>query len=159
MEGGTAFISYTPIFNKTQSQETSFWGVTDIVIYRDKLLEESSLHTEEKGYRFALKGHNGQGDNGAVFWGDEAIYNDDPVKINVELPYGNWILAATPIKGWSNFFDEEKFLIIILIVASTIISILIWILSKAILKIRQNEQELQAIFESMNSLVKKIKMN
>lgn len=153
VEGGMAFISYTPIFDKTKSHENNFWGLTDIVIYKDKLLEESSLHTEEKGYRFALKGHNGEGDNGAVFWGDEAIYNDDPVKINVELPYGNWILAATPIKGWNNFFDQEKFLIIILIIASTIISILIWILSKAILKIRQSEQELQAIFESMNSLV------
>jgi sensor domain CHASE-containing protein len=37
VEGGTAFISYTPIFDKTKSLENKFWGLTDIVIKKNSL--------------------------------------------------------------------------------------------------------------------------
>ncbi len=70
VEGGMAFISYTPIFDKTSSSDNNFWGVTDIVIYKDKLLEEAHLHTEEDGNLFSLRGYNGQGETGVVFLGD-----------------------------------------------------------------------------------------
>lgn len=153
VEGGIAFISYMPIFDKTSSNEDNFWGVTDIVIYRDQLFSEAKLIEKEDGFKYSLMGKDGRGDSGAIFWGDESVFQSKPERVSVELPYGNWILAAAPEKGWNKYIDQDKFLLYILIIASTIISILIWILTKVVFTNRQNEIELQAIFNSLDSLI------
>lgn len=153
VEGGTAFISYTPIFEKRKGTESPFWGMTDIVINKSSLLNEAKFFTPSGGYEFALKGYNGLGENGAIFWGNGDIFNRNPVKINIELPIGNWVLAAIPEGGWNQFPDQDKAISIILFVSSLIISILVWLFSKALIKLRNNEKELLAIFGSMDNVV------
>ena len=158
VEGGVAFISYTPIFDKTKP-DNPFWGVTDIVIKKQSLFNETSLTEVGNGYAYALKGYNGTGDNGEVFWGNADIFNQNPVKINIELPIGNWVLAAVPEMGWKQFHDQDRSLVSILFVSSFIISFLLWLILRAVLKIRQNERELKAIFASLDSLVIEVNRN
>lgn len=67
VEGGSAFISYTPIFNKLESLNNSFWGITDIVIKEESLIREAKISLAENGFKFALKGYNGTGNKGAIF--------------------------------------------------------------------------------------------
>ena len=55
VEGGIAFISYTPIFSKTTYASSKFWGVTDIVILKEKLFNEMKLFTSDSNYYFALR--------------------------------------------------------------------------------------------------------
>ena len=153
IEGGVAFISYTPIFDKTTSEQNKFWGVTDIVIYKDKLLEQANLNEHESGFLFSIRGYNGLGEKGAVWWGNEMVFNQNPVTVNIDLPYGNWVLAAVPEIGWSSYLNQDKVLIILLIMSSLIISILIWFTSISIIKVRENEQELNAVFHAMDSLI------
>ena len=153
VEGGIAFISYTPIFDQTQETKNIFWGVTDIVIRQNSLLNEATLFPEEYGYKFALKGENGSGENGRVFWGDPGIFVNNPVNVNINLPIGSWVLAAVPSKGWTKYDDQNKVLYFILLFSALIISILIWLFARALLQIRHNEKELKAIFASMDSLV------
>jgi PAS domain S-box-containing protein len=153
VEGGIAFISYTPIFDKITRQEETFWGVTDIVIYQDRLLEQASLQTLESGFKFALRGFNGQGNEGAIWWGDPDVFDQNPVTVNIDLPDGSWVLAAVPEIGWSSYYNQDNVLLVLLISSSFIISILIWLFSNSMVKIRKNEQELNAIFKSMNSLI------
>ena len=153
VEGGIAFISYTPIFDKTNQNEEQFWGVTDIVIEQNSLFKEAGLKHQENNYLLALRGTNGTGNEGNVFWGDENIFENNPVTIDIDLPIGNWILAAVPQEGWEKYADQDKTLFIILLFSTIIISILIWLFSRAILKIRYNEKELKAIFASLDSLI------
>ncbi len=153
VEGGIAFISYTPVFDKTTTDTNTFWGVADIVILKDKLFTEAGLEIEEDGYLFALKGYNGLGNDGAIFWGNESVFKNDPVYITIDLPTGSWILASVPVKGWGSYFDYDKNLYYILLFGSIVISILIWLFSKAMIKIKRKEVELRAIFNSMDTLV------
>jgi len=153
VEGGIAFISYTPVFSKFNDQEDKFWGVTDIVIYQDKLIKLAMLNESDAGFLFAIRGFNGMGNEGAVWWGNEKVFEQDPVSINIDLPYGNWVLAAVPEIGWSSFLKHDQVLLTLLIITSFIISILIWFVSKAVAKIKRNEEELSAIFHSMDSLI------
>ncbi|RXP63570.1 PAS domain S-box protein [Lutibacter sp. HS1-25] len=153
VEGGSAFVSYTPIFNKKYNELNDFWGVTDIVIKKDKLLEEAGLNNKEAGFIFSLRGYNGTGKNGSVFWGDASIFNKNPVITAINLPIGNWELAAIPIVGWDNYLDQDKALLTILIISIFIISLLILIISKALLKIRYNEREMKAILNSIDSVI------
>lgn len=153
VEGGIAFISYTPIFNKTNNNEKHFWGVTDIVIKQNSLFNEAKLESSESGYNFALKGYDGTGKDGDVFWGNGEIFEDNPVTINIDLPIGNWVFAAVPSRGWHLYSDQDKTLFIILFISALIISFLIWLFSKALLRIKNNEKELKAVFESLDSLI------
>lgn len=153
VEGGIAFISYTPIFDKTTSKINDFWGVTDIVIYQDKLLEEAALVERESGFLFSLRGYNGSGKEGAIWWGKESVFDQNPVTVNIELPYGTWVLAAVPEIGWSSYLNQDRVVLFLLIFSSFIISILIWLISRSLVKIKENEQELSAIFHSMDSLI------
>jgi len=153
VEGGTAFISYTPVFYKTKLGDEQFWGVTDIVIKYNELLNEAGLKVQQHGYRYALRGTNGDGDNGDVFWGDSRIFEQNPVTVSVELPIGNWVLAVVPENGWKHFVDQDKTLVVSLLFSALIISLLIGLVVNAFSKIRRNEKELKAIFASLDSLV------
>lgn len=158
IEGGTAFISYTPIFNKTEEPNT-FWGITDIVIKKERLIKEAKISLEENGFKFALKGTDGTGAKGPVFWGDSTIFKNEPVTISVNLPIGNWVLAATPTNGWNSYLDQDKTILYILFISTFIISILIWFISKTLLKIKQNERKMVAIFKSIDSLIVEFNKN
>lgn len=153
VEGGTAFISYTPVFDKTIAGSERFWGVTDIVIKYDQLLAEAGLNEVENHYKFALRGSNGDGDAGDVFWGDADIFNDNPVRVEVELPIGSWVLAVEPEKGWKHLVDQDQTLFLSLLFSALIISLLLGIVVNAFAKINRNEKELKAIFGALDSLV------
>ncbi|PKL87393.1 MAG: hypothetical protein CVV23_15555 [Ignavibacteriae bacterium HGW-Ignavibacteriae-2] len=153
IEGGIAFISYTPIFNKMGNGLSKFWGVTDIVILKDKLFNEINFTSEDKNYRYALKGIDGTGINGESFFGDEKIYDQNPVTVDVLLPTGNWTLAGVPLNGWVNYGSQTETITILLYISAFIISLLIWLLSRAILKIRAHEKELKALFGGMSEII------
>lgn len=153
VEGGVAFISYTPIFQRSGKTENRFWGVTDIVIKQDGLFREAQFRTSENGYEYALRGYNGTGENGAVFWGNPDVFDKNPVSIHIELPIGTWVLAATPSSGWKEYPDQDKAFSLILIISSFIISVLVWLFTSALFKISQNEKDLKAIFGSMDNLI------
>jgi PAS domain S-box-containing protein len=152
VEGGIAFISYTPIFDKTQGENT-FWGVTDIVIKQSSLLNEANLNPLENDNYFTLQGFNGLGKDGAVFWGVKEILDNNPVKIDINLPIGNWVLAAAPRNGWKQYQDQDKILTSILFISAFVISLLAGLFSRALFKIKQNERDLKAIFASLDSLI------
>ena len=153
VEGGTAFISYTPIFDKTNPEQERFWGVADIVIKYTELLNEAGLTEIEGSYKYAMRGVNGEGNSGAIFWGDTAVFENDPVTVSVDLPIGKWVLAAVPVKGWNHYVDQDRTLFLVLLFSALIISVLIWLVVNALAKISRNERELKAIFASLDSLV------
>lgn len=153
VEGGIAFISYTPIFDKTVKHKDLFWGVTDIVIYQNKLLEQATLKENESGFLFALRGYDGTGNKGVVWWGNEKVFKRNPIVVPIDLPTGNWALAAVPEDGWSSYIKQDKLLLFLLLTSSLLISLLIGLFSRAIVKIKRNEEELNAIFRSMTSLI------
>jgi signal transduction histidine kinase/sensor domain CHASE-containing protein len=153
VEGGIAFISYTPIFTKTKSDTSKFWGVTDIVILKDKLFNEIGLYVKNDNYKFALKGTDGTGKDGPCFWGDESVFNSNPVTVDIYLPTGNWTFASVPLNGWESLLRNSGSNNSILYIAAFLVSFLVWMLSKSMIKIRINERELKALFGSMQDLI------
>lgn len=153
VEGGIAFISYTPIFDMTSDSAGVFWGLTDIVILRDALFDEAGLMREERGFSFVMKGFDGKGDEGEVFWGNPVVYMNNPVSISIELPHGSWILSAAPTKGWMVFYSYDLLLIVVLFVGALVISVLLYIVLRAYSTISENAKEFEAIFNSLDTLI------
>jgi len=122
-------------------------------------LNEAGLNKSENGFKYALRGVNGDGYEGGVFWGDPAIFDQNPVAISVDLPIGKWILAAAPSSGWRKYADQDKTMFMVLLFSAIIISILIWLFVNALAKISRNEKELKAIFASLDSLIIELDSN
>ncbi|MEI7499875.1 MAG: ATP-binding protein [Bacteroidota bacterium] len=153
VEGGIAFISYTPIFTKKSDGTSQFWGVADIVIYRDQLFNEANMVEKDDNFKYGLKGKDGSGYQGDFFWGDSTVFNDSSVAVEISLPTGSWIYASAPVIGWPDYLSKTDNYSYLLYVISCIISLLIWLLSHAHLKISGNEKELKTLFGSMEDLI------
>jgi len=104
IQGGVAFVSRTPIYlnsPKGARQRGPYWGLATILIDTETVLREAGLFDHAAGLQYSLRGKDGLGAQGAVFFGDPAIFKAHPVLLNVSLPNGEWQLAAVPVGGWS----------------------------------------------------------
>jgi PAS domain S-box-containing protein len=103
VQGGVAFVNRTPIFLANDSdsqQENQYWGLASIVIEQDRLFKAAGLYNTDLDIRIAIKGKDGLGADGDMIDGDPDIFLDAPVLLPVNLPEGEWLLAATPKDGW-----------------------------------------------------------
>ncbi|MCH6591363.1 MAG: PAS domain S-box protein, partial [Proteobacteria bacterium] len=108
-QGGVALIGRLPIFLPLADDEKSerFWGFSIILLDLAPLLTEAGISDQASGLKFALRGKDGLGARGAVFFGDGAIFDADPVVQDVILPDNSWQVAALPVEGWDH--TEELF--------------------------------------------------
>jgi len=161
VEGGIAFISYTPIFDKSKGETNHFWGVTDIVISQDRLIKDAGLHENELGFLFAIRGQDGTGKNGRPWWGNPNVFEQNPITNEIKLPTGNWQIAAIPEKGWDSYLKRDNELLIVLFSCSLIISLLIWLIGRTMSKNRINERlshaQLQKSFDQLNEVESRFK--
>jgi PAS domain S-box-containing protein len=105
VQGGTGIIGRTPIYlreSSTNVGSTRYWGISATVIDFDTLIQDARLDRAAQ-LRFALRGKDGKGSSGEIFWGDAGIFRSDPVMMDVALPSGSWQIAAIPASGWPAF--------------------------------------------------------
>ncbi|MBF0181202.1 MAG: PAS domain S-box protein [Magnetococcales bacterium] len=99
-QGGKALIGRLPIFLNDAKDGTSFWGLAIMVIDFTPLLQESRLFDPSPYMEIALRGKDGLGARGALFFGPESAFQDDAVTQEITLPNGSWQVAARPRHGW-----------------------------------------------------------
>jgi signal transduction histidine kinase len=115
VQGGIGIIGRSPIFlQDTAGNGTSqrYWGMASTVLSFDSLLHTAGMDTASAGLCVALRGTDGTGAQGDVFWGNDAVFTSDPVLIEIDLPSGSWQLGAAPCGGWPAFnpFTSIQFL-------------------------------------------------
>ncbi len=98
VQGGTGLIGRIPVFFERDGQR-SLWGLAIIVLDLPQLLAEAGL-LEDTQLTHALRGRDGLGAEGEVFFGDPAMFGDDPVLMDISIPNGTWQVAARPVAGW-----------------------------------------------------------
>ncbi|KAE9630047.1 ATP-binding protein [Parasedimentitalea maritima] len=100
VQGGRGFIGRFPIYTGTGPQRR-FFGILSAVIDVDTLYAESGVTDPNAGIELALIGHDGMGSEGALFFGDADIVDDNPIRIDIPLAQGSWQLVARPRGGWT----------------------------------------------------------
>lgn len=101
IEGGAGLITRAPIFwTPPGMTEAVYWGQVSLALSLETLLAEAGLYNHVAMLNFAIRGRDGLGKDGGVFWGDEKIFISNPVIVNVKAGNGLWQLAAVPIDGW-----------------------------------------------------------
>ncbi|MEH6472255.1 MAG: EAL domain-containing protein [Halopseudomonas sp.] len=101
LQGGTALVGRQPVYQRIDGQE-QFWGFAAILLDVEPLYQSAGFFDASmKDVVFALRGVDGLGERGPVFYGSPSIFNQQPVTTSVSLPSGSWQLAAMPVNGWS----------------------------------------------------------
>lgn len=107
VQGGQGFISRMPVFSRADGsgEQGRFWGLVSAVIDVDRFYSDSGLYDDSLPIEVAIRGRDARGAEGETFFGDERIFNLEPILANVRLPYGYWQMAAVPKGGWPSSAD------------------------------------------------------
>ncbi len=141
VQGGKGIINRSPIYwLPTGGTKPVYWGQSSLVLMSDDLFREAGLF-DYPALRLAIRGQNGLGDQGAYFWGDEQVFQQDPVIVNVKIPGGYWQLAAVPLEGWGTSTWLSCWISIIGCILAISCGALVWFLLRA----REAEERLQYI--------------
>jgi PAS domain S-box-containing protein len=97
VQGGRAVIVRKPIYLDEDGEER-FWGLATLIIDWETLLQESGI-AEATGLDVTLRGVDATGAEGPFFFGDGRYYAD-AIALPLNLPNGEWVLAASPSEGW-----------------------------------------------------------
>lgn len=95
VQGGQALIGRVPVHERESGR---FWGVISVVIDHERLFRDAGLMGSER-WNVGVRGANGRGMAGEVFMGNPDWWRRGPVTVPVELPVGQWVLAAVPKSG------------------------------------------------------------
>lgn len=101
VQGGRALIHRVPIFLSPAGatpRSGAYWGLMSTPIDFDGLLAQAGLSDPALRFRIALRGADGLGAQGAVFWGDAALFDDEnAIGLDIQVLNGQWRMAALPL--------------------------------------------------------------
>jgi len=95
VQGGFGVVARAPVF----LPDGEYWGLLSMVVDWEALIRSARLDEPIAGLRFAIRGRDGKGESGEVFYGDPGIFARDPVKQRIELPGGQWVIGAEAMPG------------------------------------------------------------
>jgi PAS domain S-box-containing protein len=156
LEGGVAFVSRSPIFLTPPDAEPEtgvYWGLIGVILDKNSLMEEAGLNDTSANLQYAVRGKDGKGAIGDVFFGDKSIFQKSPVVLEITLPNGSWQLAAIPAGGWQKNSPLRGWLLFggyLLAVFSGAVAFS-WVYGTA--KLRANEAKYRQLVENANSII------
>lgn len=151
IQGGTGFISRTPIFLAPSTEhdaDSVYWGLATVLISRNSLFEEAGLFDSSTDIRIGIRGEDGLGAHGDVFFGDEELWQLQPVMLDVSLPNGSWQLAAVPTAGWDAASSRIWWLRIGGMAIASLTGILLWYLFSYQGQVEESETRFRLIINN-----------
>ncbi|MDP2607394.1 MULTISPECIES: ATP-binding protein [unclassified Oceanobacter] len=125
LTGRKAIIARMPIFLSDGSDD-SFWGFSTILLDIDQLLLDAGLSKQEYWLDFAVRGKDGLGADGDVFFGDPDVFERDPVLATVLLPGGSWQIGASRAEGYHHLPMQRIILWLVFFLVAPFLSWLLW---------------------------------
>ena len=101
VQGGTGLIARNPVFT-VQGGKRHFWGFVTVLLDYPAFVRSVPGLADDPDVELALRGKDGLGPQGAVFFGRPELFGESPMLAQVTLPDGSWQIAAQPRGGWRN---------------------------------------------------------
>jgi len=76
------------------------WGTVEIVINRLKLFRATGIESNQPELKITIRQNETLSGISRILYGNEFIFQSDPVTASIQLPYGSLIIAAIPNNGW-----------------------------------------------------------
>lgn len=97
-QGGVGIVARSPIYY-SEGDERHYWGQASIVIDFPRLLEQAEVRATVKHFDIAIRGRDGRGADGDVFFGKADVFSEPVVEMTVHFPNGSWVMAARSSPG------------------------------------------------------------
>lgn len=98
VQGGRGFIGRIPVY--LDEQRTRYWGLASVAMNVEAFFAAAGIGRFGADLDIALRGKDGLGSAGEVFYGDAALFaRVDAVRLPISLPQGSWELAARARAG------------------------------------------------------------
>ncbi|AUM13961.1 response regulator [Ketobacter alkanivorans] len=146
VQGGNGIIGRIPVFVEQNGQRT-FWGLVSAVIDADLLFKRNGLLDAEVPYAISIRGKDGLGAKGAVFFGAAELFDQNPVLATISLPAGHWEIAAAPKNGWPAHAKNANALRATLVVIGSLICLVFFILTYLYQRRQIDNRRLRALVE------------
>ncbi|WP_455383007.1 histidine kinase dimerization/phosphoacceptor domain -containing protein [Salinispira pacifica] len=147
VQGGTGIVTRTPVFLNDKEGKERYWGMVSVVIDFPALIRSAGLNRPDLSLRVALRGADGLGAEGPVFWGDPDVIDSRPVVRDVVLPSGSWQIAAIPAGGWQRFHLFRSSFFYIGIVFTLLLVLLLVKIASANRELRSERARLLDVIE------------
>ncbi|MFV9615317.1 MAG: CHASE domain-containing protein [Gammaproteobacteria bacterium] len=146
VQGGQGIIVRVPVFvNSEIEKKEKFWGIVSSVIDIKKFFTASGLYISDLD--IAIRGKDALGKLGRAVFGENKIFELEPVLTDITLPHGRWQLAAIPKGGWLQNIDGVNSYRIKLFVIGFVILVPLFVLSRSMVKRRESEDLLRLLFK------------
>lgn len=157
-QGGIGIIARAPVFLPPilPGEPPRFWGLVSAVIDVNKLYAQAGLGqapTAGQTLQLALRGTDGTGERGPVFYGDAAVFEREPVTQTIELPGGRWQLGGLPQAGWGQPTEVLQFIRILGFLAALAAGSLVFFLARGRQALASSTARLQALLHTIPDLV------
>ena len=130
VQGGPGMILRIPIFlNDRQNEAGDFWGLVSIVMRHELFFDEVLRPQDLAGMSAAVRSIDDDGATSVTIRGDDAVFSQEPVLIDIDVPSGQWELGLVPAEGWPRwepFLGSFSWLILLLCLLGVSSIHLIW---------------------------------
>lgn len=99
IQGGRAIIGRNPIFLKSPDGSDYFWGFATILLELDTILDIAVSVHSRTNIDIAIRGKDALGDRGETFYGEDEVFENDPVLGQVNLLSGSWEVGVARAGG------------------------------------------------------------
>lgn len=152
VQGGEGLIAREPLFRTDSRASTRIvWGQVSMPMDMDAFYHQAGVGEFAHMFRLAIRGRDGKGADGEVFFGDPTLFDADPVLLQVSLPGGAWEIAAKPMGGWTPALPPG------VAPATGLMLVLVFLVSHRIthqaLLLRRSERRLRAAGERLTALL------
>ncbi|UTF61902.1 EAL domain-containing protein [Gilvimarinus sp. DA14] len=153
VQGGEAIIGRVTVF----TADDKFWGITSAPILTRKLYQAAGLLQDNLTIEVAIRGKDGRGINGEVFYGNATLFTDQR-SITTTLDVGttgSWQLAAQPRDGWQDASGTIWLLRISFIILALLLTIIVSYRYRQFYNeknFRQTLQKNQALLEEVSKI-------
>lgn len=102
VQGGSAFVGRAPVYTTDEDGIRSLWGIVSAPIATASIYADSALFDPSIGLEIAIRGRDGLGEDGEVFFGAASVFdNPRAVSMPVALGGGTWQIAAYALQDSS----------------------------------------------------------
>ncbi len=155
VQGGVGIIVREPVFLPTAraGDKPRFWGLVSAVIDINVLYRQAGLDKVNPKLRLAIRGTDGTGATGPVFYGDVQVFSSQPVSETIMLPGGTWQLAALPAAGWGQGGETRWLIRLLGLLAALAAGVLAYFLARGSQALAGSEARLRALLNTIPDLV------
>ncbi len=103
VQGGIGIISRTPFFLLDEEGNKDYWGMSAVVIDWEKLLKHAGFIDVNSDIELAIRVKYKRDQVDTFLWGDQFIFEENPILSKVTLVNADWEIGAVPFNGWTNY--------------------------------------------------------